>query len=49
MAKNTFKRIRAHHLDRFDDAEPVRFKKPKRHRPKTNKDPDEWEDDLTIP
>jgi hypothetical protein len=49
MAKNTFKRIRAHHLDRFDDAEAVRSKKPKKTRPKTNRDTDEWDDDLTIP
>jgi len=27
----------------------VRSKKPKKTRPKTERDPDEWDDDLTIP
>jgi len=45
MAKNTFKRIRAHQLDRIDDADTIRFKKPKRTRPKTERPHKEWEDD----
>ena len=45
MAKNTVKRIRAHQLDRIDDTETIRFKKPKKTRPKIERPHKEWEDD----
>lgn len=45
MAKNTAKRIHAHQLDRIIDAGTIRFKKPKKTRPKIERPQKEWEGD----